>query len=99
MQNVFLELKIVMETENLFCQPQGVEDAIQKVKDEIKNIDDSSSRSDELKKLCYSLQALRDRNVLNNNSKLLLSLPQILISDRAGNHKSDIDGFCLSFTG
>lgn len=37
--------------------------------------------------------------MLNNNSKMLLSLPQILISDSAGKHKGDIDGFCLSFTG
>jgi hypothetical protein len=37
--------------------------------------------------------------VLNNNSKILLSLPQILISDSEGNDISDIDGFCLSFTG
>lgn len=78
---------------------EGVKDAIQEVKNEIKNFDDSSSRSDELKKLCYSLQDLRDRGVLNNNSKMLLSLPQILISDSDGNDISDIDGFCLSLTG
>lgn len=108
---VFSELKYITNVKYFFriknsdgdrrfiLLAEGVEDAIQKVKNEIKNFDDSSSRYDELKKLCHSLQDLCDRSVLNNNSKMLLSLPQILISDSADNDQSDIDGFCLSFTG
>jgi hypothetical protein len=76
---------------------EGVEDAIERVKKEI-NFDDTSSRPDELKKLCYSLQDLRNRGILNNNSKMLISLSQISRFNNAGNDKGDLDGFCLSFT-